>query len=79
MTVDPGQELPPPEPWRSWNKPIGGTVIGCAICLYVSGRHVEASTIIRGYAVCADHVVDLSGEFSDFGQLVKRVRGGEAV
>lgn len=71
MTIDPGQELP--------DRPIGGATVGCALCLNVSGRHVPATTIIRGYAVCADHVVDLSGEFSDFGQLVKRVRGGEAV
>jgi len=66
LTIDPGQELP--------NRPIGGATIGCCVCLKVTGQHAPAATIIRGYAVCDAHTVDLSGEFSDFAQLLGRIR-----
>ena len=56
------------------NTPIGGATIGCCICLNLTGEHVPAVTLINGYAVCAVHVAAVSGEFTDFAQLIGRIR-----
>lgn len=30
--------------------------IGCCVCLNRGGKRVEATTVVKGYAVCANHV-----------------------
>lgn len=30
--------------------------IACAICLNIKGKRIPMTTMVRGYAVCADHV-----------------------
>lgn len=54
--------------------PRGETTIGCCVCLNVTGKHIPAASIINGYAVCEDHIAALSSEFSDFAQLINRIR-----
>ena len=62
------------------NRPRGESQIGCSVCLNISGKHIPAASIINGYAVCEDHIAALSSEFSDFAQLVNRIRiQGECV
>jgi len=56
------------------NRPRGESQIGCSVCLNMSGKHIAAASIINGYAVCEDHVAALSSEFSDFAQLINRIR-----
>lgn len=57
------------------NEPIGEATIGCCLCLNMSGQHVSAVAIINGYACCDAHINALSSDFSDFAQLVNRVKG----
>jgi hypothetical protein len=31
-------------------------VISCCLCLNIKGKRVAATTIVKGYAVCDDHI-----------------------
>ena len=51
--------------------------IGCCLCLNLTGHKQPASVVINGYSACDEHAEHLTGEFSDFHQLVNRIRHTE--
>ena len=49
--------------------------INCCVCFNIDNTHrVTATQIIKGFATCDAHAEHLTGEFSDFHQLVNRIR-----
>jgi hypothetical protein len=52
-----------------------GTRIWCCCCLNLDNTDAaDATTIVSGYAVCDQHADLLTGEFSDFAALIRRLK-----
>ncbi len=60
-------------PWPP--PPNRGSTIHCCLCLNLDNRKmVPATTIVNGYAVCAEHADFMAQPFSDFAQLLSRLK-----
>jgi hypothetical protein len=58
------------------NQPITAPpgVISCCLCLNIKGKRVPATTIVKGYAVCDDHVMVVAEPHFDLFRLSRRAR-----
>jgi hypothetical protein len=56
------------------NQPITAPpgTIGCCLCLNIKGKRVAASTIVKGYAVCDDHIMVVAEPHFDIMRLARR-------
>jgi hypothetical protein len=49
--------------------------IWCCICLNLENHHrINATTVVNGYSVCDGHAELLSGPYSNFAQLIARLK-----
>jgi hypothetical protein len=55
-------------------EPIGAPpgVISCCLCLNIKGKRIPATTIVKGYAVCDDHIAVAAEPHFDIMRLSKR-------
>ena len=55
-------------------EPIGAPpgTISCCICLNMKGRRIPATTIVKGYSVCDDHVSVVSVPHFDIQRIARR-------
>jgi len=55
--------------------PLGANPIACAVCLNIDNRtRNPATTIVNGFAVCDSHAEHLTGEYTDFAALMRRIK-----
>ncbi len=51
-----------------------GAMIGCGICFNLTVAKTPATTIVEGYSVCGEHAEFMSRPFTDFAELMRRVK-----
>jgi len=57
-------------------EPIGAPpgVISCCVCLNVKGKRVPATTVVKGYAVCDNHITVACAPNFNLWEMTRRGR-----